>query len=69
PEPGGLQWYDTLRFLRRVFETHQVIGCDVMELAPIIDSVVSQFTTAKLVYKLVGYQALSQDWFDLRVEG
>ncbi|MDJ0560800.1 MAG: agmatinase, partial [Microcystis sp. M53599_WE4] len=35
---------------------HQVIGCDVMELAPISDSVVSEFTTAKLIYKLIGYQ-------------
>ncbi len=59
PEPGGLHWYTLTTFLRRVFETHQVIGCDVMELAPIVDSVVSQFTAAKLVYKLIGYQALA----------
>jgi agmatinase len=63
PEPGGLSWYDTLKFLKRVFATRQVIGCDVMELAPIVDSVVSEFTTAKLVYKLIGYQACSQGWF------
>jgi agmatinase len=56
PEPGGLSWHQTLRFLRRLFQTHQVIGCDVMELAPISDSVVSEFTTAKLIYKLIGYQ-------------
>jgi agmatinase len=55
PEPGGLSWYDTLHFLRRLFETRTVIGCDVMELAPVADSVVSEFTTAKLVYKLIGY--------------
>ena len=57
PEPGGLNWYALTAFLRRVFETYQVIGCDVMELAPTVDSVVSQFTAAKLVYKLIGYQA------------
>ena len=62
PEPGGLNWYDTLRFFKRVFTTHEVIGCDVMELAPTVDSVVSEFTTAKLVYKLIGYQALAQGW-------
>lgn len=56
PEPGGLNWYALTTFLRRVFDTHQVIGCDVMELAPIGDSVVSEFTAAKLVYKLIGYQ-------------
>ncbi len=62
PEPGGLNWYALTTFLRTVFETHQVIGCDVMELAPIVDSVVSQFTTAKLVYKLIGYQVIAKGW-------
>lgn len=62
PEPGGLNWYALTTFLRKVFETHQVIGCDVMELAPIVDSVVSQFTTAKLVYKLIGYQVMAKGW-------
>jgi agmatinase len=56
PEPGGLNWYELLQFLRTVFTKHQVIGCDVMELAPLSDSVVSEFTAAKLVYKLIGYQ-------------
>lgn len=62
PEPGGLNWYALTTFLRRVFESHEVIGCDVMELAPLSDSVVSEFTAAKLVYKLMGYQALTQKW-------
>jgi agmatinase len=57
PEPGGMGWYETLRFLRRIFERHEVIGCDVMELAPVVDSVVSEFSTAKLIYKLMGYKA------------
>jgi agmatinase len=55
PEPGGLNWYELTKFLRAVFTQHQVIGCDVMELAPTSDSVVSQFTAAKLLYKLIGY--------------
>lgn len=62
PEPGGLNWYSLTTFMRRVFETHEVIGCDVMELAPLVDSVVSEFTAAKLVYKMIGYQATAQGW-------
>ena len=62
PEPGGLNWYSLLNFLQHIFATHEVIGCDVMELAPIVDSVVSEFTAAKLVYKLIGYQAIAQGW-------
>lgn len=62
PEPGGLNWYALLTFLQQIFERHQVLGCDVMELAPITDSVVSEFTAAKLVYKLIGYQAMAKGW-------
>lgn len=62
PEPGGLNWYELIAFLRRVFETFEVIGCDVMELSPVVDAVVSQFTAAKLVYKLIGYQASVRGW-------
>ncbi|ERT09144.1 agmatinase [Lyngbya aestuarii BL J] len=59
PEPGGLSWYGLLGFLQRLFTTHTVIGCDVMELAPVADCVVSEFTAAKLTYKLIGYHALA----------
>ncbi|WP_026101270.1 agmatinase [Synechococcus sp. PCC 7336] len=58
PEPGGLDWYSLTSFLRQVFESYQVIGCDVMELAPVADSVVSEYTTAKLIYKLISYYTL-----------
>ncbi len=62
PQPGGIGWYDLLEFLRRVFVNHTVIGCDIMELAPIVDSVVSEFTAATLAYKLIGYQAIAAGW-------
>ena len=62
PEPGGLNWYSLTEFLRRVFATRDTIGCDVMELAPVNDSVVSEFTAAKLVYKLIGYYGMSRGW-------
>lgn len=60
PQPGGLNWYELTQFLKQLFLQKKVIGCDVMELAPLNDSVVSQFTAAKLVYKLIGYHSLSK---------
>lgn len=60
PEPGGLDWYQLLAFMRLIFAKFEVIGCDIMELAPTKDSVVSEFTAAKLTYKLIGYQFLNQ---------
>jgi len=56
PEPGGGDWYRTLRFLRRVFEEREVVGCDVVELAPTPGLHAPDFLVAKLVYKLLGYR-------------
>jgi agmatinase len=56
PEPGGGDWYRTLRFLRRVFREREVLACDVVELAPIPGMPAPDFTVAKLVYKLIGYR-------------
>jgi agmatinase len=56
PEPGGGDWYRTLRFLRRVFQERTVLACDVVELAPIPGLAAPDFLVAKLVYKLIGYR-------------
>lgn len=55
PQPGGLDWYAALKLFRAVFEKKNVVGFDVLELAPIAGSVVSEFTAAKLAYRLMGY--------------
>jgi agmatinase len=56
PEPGGGDWYRTLRFLRRVFRERSVVGMDVVELAPTPGLHAPDFLVAKLVYKLLGYR-------------
>ena len=56
PEPGGGDWYGTLRFLRRVFERRRVVAMDVVELAPVAGLHAADFLVAKLVYKLLGYR-------------
>ena len=57
PEPGGLNWYQVLDVLRPVFQQKNVVGFDVVELCPIKGSIHSDFTAAKLVYRLMGYLA------------
>jgi agmatinase len=56
PEPGGGDWYRTLRFLRRVFAEREVVAADVVELAPTPGLRAPDFLVAKLVYKLVSYR-------------
>jgi agmatinase len=55
PEPGGGTWYPTLQLLERVFEEKNVVGCDVVELAPTPGITAPDVLSAKLVYKLIGY--------------
>lgn len=57
PEPGGPGWYPTLKLLRRVFNEKNVVGADVVELAPIGGNAAPDFVVAKLVHKMVGYFA------------
>jgi agmatinase len=56
PEPGGLGWYQVLRFLKKVGEQRNIVGFDVVELCPQKESKVSDFTASKLVYKLLSYK-------------
>lgn len=56
PEPGGLRWNETTSFLRRIFEQKNVLGFDMVELAPIPNNKISEFLAAKLYYKLLSYK-------------
>lgn len=56
PEPGGLSWYETLTLLRRVIESRNVVGCDLVELSPMPGNVAPNFLCAKLIYKILAYK-------------
>ncbi len=56
PEPGGGDWYGTLRFLRRVMAAREVLAADVVELSPTSGLHAADFFVAKLVYKLISYR-------------
>lgn len=56
PEPGGLLWYETLEFLRMVFEEKNVVGFDIVELCPNENHPASNFLAAKLYYKMLSYK-------------
>ena len=56
PEPGGLLWYETLEFLKLVFEEKNVVGFDIVELCPNKNDRSSDFLAAKLYYKMLSYK-------------
>ncbi len=60
PEPGGLEWYPTLRFLQQVFATREVVGFDIVELCPTGNYKPSAFLAAKLLYRLLSFRFRNQ---------
>lgn len=56
PEPGGLQWYPVLKFLRMVIASRNMVGFDIVELCPNPNERASDFLAAKLLYKLLTYK-------------
>ncbi len=55
PVPGGLGWYPTIDFLRKVYKERKVIGLDVVELKPNPGNEAPNFLAANLVYKNIGF--------------
>lgn len=62
PEPGGLFWYETLEFLKMVFEEKNVVGFDIVELCPNEHEKSSDFLAAKLYYKMLSYKFMNSEF-------
>lgn len=55
PQPGGFMWHDALKIFKAVCKKKNVVGMDIVEVSPIKGSPVTEFNTAKLLYRLMGY--------------
>ena len=55
PEPGGLTWFQIMEILEKVTQQRNVIGFDVVELAPISGFHAPDFTIARLIYQTMGF--------------
>jgi agmatinase len=62
PEPGGLLWNPTIQYLKKVFARKNVVGFDLVELAPIDGFKAPNFLAAKLYYKLLSYKFESHEF-------
>ncbi|PIR17323.1 MAG: agmatinase, partial [Deltaproteobacteria bacterium CG11_big_fil_rev_8_21_14_0_20_49_13] len=52
PEPGGMNWFQVVKFFRLLCKSRNVVGADFVELAPVKGNSGPDFTVAKLIYKL-----------------
>jgi agmatinase len=61
PEPGGLTWFEGVDILRDVMRADcNVVGFDVMELAPIAGMGAPDYLAARLCYRLMGWLVARQ---------
>ncbi len=60
PEPGGLDWYELTEIVAQVARKKRIVGFDIMELMPIGGQVRSDFTAARLTYRMWGWTLVSQ---------
>jgi agmatinase len=56
PEPGGLDWNVLIQYLKKVFQAREVVGFDLVELAPLEQLKAPDFLVSKLYYKLLSYK-------------
>ena len=59
PEPGGMMWEDALDIIREASKISNIVGADVVELAPVKLLHSCDFLAAKLCYKILSYSLLS----------
>jgi agmatinase len=55
PEPGGLAWVDLLELVCAVTRDREVVGFDIVELAPVPGLHAPDFAAARLLNKVLGY--------------
>lgn len=53
PEPGGLFWDETISLIKLLGAKRNIVGFDIVELAPKDKNDVSSFIAAKLCYKIL----------------
>ena len=56
PEPNGFYWHETIKLLKAVARFKNLVGFDVVELAPNKLIPFPDFLTAKLIYKILNYK-------------
>lgn len=58
PVSGGLEWNYFLELIRELFKSKNVIGADIVEVAPRKGDNLTQYNAAQLCYNIISYKLL-----------
>jgi agmatinase len=53
PEPGGFNYYTILKLIKKISKKYEVVGFDIVELAPNPNNQAPDFLAAKLYYQML----------------
>ena len=53
PEPGGMNYYQVMKFIKKIIKKKKVVGFDMLELCPNETSKPSEFFAAKLYHRII----------------
>lgn len=59
-EPGGLSWRQGCKLFRKLAEKRNVVGFDIVEVAPRENEILTEYSMAKMCYKILGYLSLNK---------
>ncbi|MDR2084221.1 MAG: agmatinase [Bacteroidales bacterium] len=60
PEPDGLSYRDIINLIKKVIDKKNLVGMDVVELAPNEEMKASDFLASKLIYQILSYKFLEK---------
>lgn len=69
PEPGGVHWEEAIDIIRAAAGIANIVGADVVELAPRKELHACDFLAAKLCYKILNFALGKGDTDNLRERG
>ena len=55
PEPGGLTWYLGLKIIQKLAKARNIVGFDIVEVAPNEGQQVSEFAAARLMGRTIAF--------------
>lgn len=58
PIPGGLDFFYAQGLIRKLIESKELIGADIVEVAPFDDDVLTQYSAANICYNILSYKLL-----------
>jgi agmatinase len=63
PEPGGMDWWEVMRLLKKVTSRRRIAGFDLTDLVPIEGDLNGDYASAKLCHKMMAYIVSSGKMF------